>query len=97
MGRKIPEAHRLGGGEYRGDLDLLPPAAGTQKTHEVDQHAGTPQRGDQAAHLRRPNLPQCGELLVLTVERHEAWLEDHRYLNRDLLKEHKKEAPRQAA
>ena len=34
---------------------------------------------------------------ALTVERHEAWLEDQRYLNMDLLKEHKKEALRQAA
>jgi putative transposase len=34
---------------------------------------------------------------ALTIERHEAWLEDHRYLNMDLLKEHKKQAMRQAA
>jgi hypothetical protein len=33
---------------------------------------------------------------ALTIERHEAWLEDHRYLNMDLLKE-KKEMLREAA
>lgn len=40
-----------------------------------------------------PNAESCLRLVrALTVERHEAWLEDHRYLNMDLLKEHKKEA-----
>jgi len=34
---------------------------------------------------------------ALNVERHEAWLEDHHHLNMNLLKEHKKEALRQAA
>ncbi|WP_283815619.1 transposase [Bradyrhizobium campsiandrae] len=45
-----------------------------------------------------PNAESCLRLVrALTVERHEAWLEDHRYLNMDLLKEHKKETLRQAA
>ncbi|MGY4412069.1 transposase-like protein [Bradyrhizobium sp. LB7.1] len=45
-----------------------------------------------------PNAESCLRLVrALTAERHEAWLEDHRYLNMDLLKEHKKEALRQAA
>ena len=45
-----------------------------------------------------PHAESCLRLVrALTVERHEAWLEDHRYLNMDLLKEHKKEALRQAA
>jgi transposase-like protein len=45
-----------------------------------------------------PNAESCLRLVrALTVERHEAWLEDHRYLHMDLLKEHKKEALRQAA
>jgi len=44
------------------------------------------------------NGDSCLRLVrALIVERHEAWLEDHRYLNMDLLKEHKKEALRQAA
>jgi hypothetical protein len=33
----------------------------------------------------------------LTVETHENWLEQHRYLNLDDLHEHKKEALRRAA
>jgi transposase-like protein len=45
-----------------------------------------------------PNAESCLRLVrALTVERHEAWLEDHRYLNMDLLKEHKKETLRRAA
>jgi putative transposase len=45
-----------------------------------------------------PNAESCLRLVrALTVERHEAWLEDHRYLNMDLLKEHKKEMLRAAA
>jgi len=45
-----------------------------------------------------PNAESCLRLVrALTVERHQAWLEDHRYLNMDLLKEYKKEALRQAA
>jgi len=45
-----------------------------------------------------PNAESCLRLVrAPTVERHEAWLEDHRYLNMDLLKERKKEALRQAA
>jgi putative transposase len=45
-----------------------------------------------------PN-PASGLRLVraLCAEVHETWLEDHRYLNRDLLKEQKKERLRQAA
>lgn len=43
-----------------------------------------------------PNAESCLRLVrVLTLERHEAWLEDHRYLNMDLIKE-RKEALRQA-
>src|ERR1700751_4634208 len=62
MGRQIPQAHGLGRGQHRGDLDLLPSAAGAPQAHEVDQHAGAPQRGDQTAHLRGANLPQRREL-----------------------------------
>jgi len=36
-------------------------------------------------------------VLALCIETHESWMEDHRYLNMDLLKEQKKEALRQAA
>jgi transposase-like protein len=38
-----------------------------------------------------------GRRSVLAVEMHENWLEAHRYLNTDDLREHKKEALRMAA
>jgi len=45
-----------------------------------------------------PNPASCLHLvLALCIETHESWMEDHRYLNMDLLKEQKKEALRQAA
>ncbi len=44
-----------------------------------------------------PSAESCLRLVrALTVERHKAWLEDHRYLDMDMLKEHK-EALRRAA
>ena len=45
-----------------------------------------------------PNLERCLRLVrALAVEIHEGWLEASRYLNMDLLKEHKKEQLRMAA
>ena len=45
-----------------------------------------------------PNPASCLRLvLALCVETHETWLEDHRYINMDLLKEQKKEQLREAA
>ena len=45
-----------------------------------------------------PNAESCLRLVrALAVETHEGWLETNRYLNMDLLKEHKKEMLRQAA
>ena len=45
-----------------------------------------------------PNAASCLRLVrALCAEVHETWLEDHRYLNMDLLKEQKKELLRQAA
>ena len=45
-----------------------------------------------------PNLESCLRLVrALAVEIHEGWLEASRYLNMDLLKEHKKEQLRMAA
>ena len=42
-----------------------------------------------------PNVPSCLRLVrALTVEMHENWIEATRYINMDLLKEHKKEALR---
>jgi transposase-like protein len=45
-----------------------------------------------------PNGESClGLVRALAVETHENWLEQHRYLNMDDLREHKKEALRRAA
>ena len=45
-----------------------------------------------------PNGESCLRLVrALAVETHENWLEQHRYLNMDDLREHKKEALRRAA
>lgn len=45
-----------------------------------------------------PNVKSCLRLIrALTAETHEAWLEDARYLNMELLKEQKKELLRMAA
>ena len=45
-----------------------------------------------------PNAESCLRLVrALAVETHENWLEQHRYLNMDDLREHKKEALRRAA
>ncbi len=45
-----------------------------------------------------PNAASCLRLIrALAVEMHENWLEAHRYLNMDDLREHKKEALRMAA
>ena len=45
-----------------------------------------------------PNAESCLRLVrALAVETHENWLEQHRYLNMDGLREHKKEALRRAA
>ena len=100
-GRALPQAVRLGRGAHRGDADLLPAAAPAPQAPEVHQHAGAAERGDQAADPRGADLPQRGQLPAAGagpgVETHENWLEDHRYLNMDLLKEHKKEAMKIAA
>ena len=45
-----------------------------------------------------PNTEFCLRLVrALCVEIHEAWLEDNRYLNMDLLKEQRRERLRAAA
>jgi len=45
-----------------------------------------------------PNAASCCRLVrALAVETHENWLEAHRYLNMDDLKEHKKDQLREAA
>ena len=45
-----------------------------------------------------PNAQSCLRLIrALAVETHEIWLEQHRYLNMEELREHKKLMMRQAA
>src|SRR5207249_4458750 len=62
-----------------------------------DQRASVPPPSElgayRGAHL--PNAESCLRLIRMpTIERHEAWVEDHRYLNIGLLKGHKKEVRR---
>jgi hypothetical protein len=91
----------LGRGAHRRDAELLTAAAPAPQAPEVDQSLGSLQRGDQAADPRRPHLPDAESCLrlirALAVETHENWLEAHRYLNMDDLREHKKEVLRMAA
>ncbi len=57
-------------------------------------------RSNAGTHVVRifPNAESCLRLVrALAVETHENWLEQHRYLNMDDLREHKKEALRRAA
>jgi putative transposase len=78
------------------------PGLGHREHHAGYQPAGAAERGDQAAHPRGaylpPNAERCLRLVrALAVEMHENWLEAHRYLNMDDLREHKKEVLRMAA
>jgi transposase-like protein len=59
-----------------------------------------PRKVKRRTHVVRifPNAESCLRLVrALAVEMHENWLEAHRYLNMDDLREHKKEALRMAA
>ena len=64
MGRQILQAVYLGGREHRADADVSELAAAAPQAHEVDEHARAADGGDQEAHLRGEDLPQCGELLA---------------------------------
>ena len=59
---QIRQALRLGRGQYRGDIDLLPAAAGAPQAYEEHQHARTLEPGDQAAHACGANLPRSRKL-----------------------------------
>jgi transposase-like protein len=60
----------------------------------ADDHRASPDGGRS----QLPNSASCCRLVrALAVEMHENWLEAHRYLNMDDLKEHKKAQLRQAA
>lgn len=54
---QVSQALRLGRGRHRGDVDLLPPAAGTPQPPQEHQPPRTAQRGTQAAHAGRAHLP----------------------------------------
>jgi putative transposase len=85
----------------RNALDYVPRRVDDDCLQELRWLYGAPQRGDQTPDSRRAHLPQWRELFALlralAVETHENWLEQHRYLNMDDLREHKKEALRRAA
>jgi hypothetical protein len=91
----------VGLGEYRGDADLLPAATVAPQAHEIDQHAGGAELGDQTAHACGADLSELRQRLrlvrALAVETHEEWLETSRYLNMEHLHEHKKQLMRAAA
>ena len=58
------------------------------------------QESKRRTHVVRifPNTDSCLRLVrALAVETHQHWLEQHRYLNMEDLREHKKEQPRLAA
>jgi len=98
---EYPGLKKLGRGKHRGDADLLPPVPLARRKHM--KSTNMLERLNEEIRRRTyvvrifPNAESLRLVRALTVERHEAWLEDHRYLNMDLLKERKKEALRQAA
>jgi hypothetical protein len=47
--------------------------------------------------LKRPQWPAQARIELRGAETHEAWLEDNRYINMELLKEQKKAAMKIAA
>jgi hypothetical protein len=61
----LSQALLLGRGAHRTNADFLPAAAPAPPTPEVDQPARASERGDQAAHPRRPHLSQRRGTAVL--------------------------------
>ena len=55
------------------------------------------EKGERTAGRQGYRSGYYGRTLITAVETHENWLEQHRYLNMDDLREHKKEALRRAA
>src|SRR5262249_51743981 len=62
VGKSISQAVRLGGGEHRGNADVLPSSAGASQAFEVDQYAGAHKPGTQASHAGGTDISQCGQL-----------------------------------
>jgi len=106
---QISQAHRLGRREHRGDADprfrwgrlfyRLPRQHHNhlKSTHILERLNEEIKRRTCVVRIF-PNPESCLRLVrALAVETHENWLEQHRYLNVDDLREHKKEALRGAA
>ena len=74
--------------------------ARTDKRKQSKQAGGRDQANEESRRRTRvirifPNDASCLRLVrALTVETHENWIEAIRYINMDLLREHKKEALR---
>src|SRR5205807_9943725 len=104
MVRQIPQAHRLGRREHRGAAD--PRRRGGRLFYRLprQQHKHLNATNmlerlnediKRRTHVVRifPNGESCLRLVrALAVETHENWLEQHRYLNMDDLREHQKES-----
>jgi putative transposase len=90
----LSQALRLDRGTHRRDPDLLPAAA---QHHKHLKSANLLERVNEEIKRRTVRIfPNADSWLrsirTLAVETHENWLEAHRYLNMDDLREHKKEA-----
>ena len=101
MGGALPAPGGLGRGDDRGDADLLPLP---RQHHKHLKSTNMLERLNEEIRRRTyvvrifPNAASCCRLVrALAVETHENWLEAHRYLNMDDLKEHKKTTLREAA
>jgi len=105
---QVPQADRLGRREHRRNAD--PRLRRGRLFYRPRQHhkhlKSTNMLERLNEEIRRrtyvvrifPNGESCLRLVrALAVETHENWLEQHRYLNMDDLREHKKEALRRAA
>jgi len=106
---QVFQAHRLGRRQYRRDADprlregrlfyRLP-----RQHHKHLKSTNMLERLNEEIRRRTrvvrifPNGESCLRLVrALAVETHENWLEQHRYLNMDDLREHKKATLRRAA
>ena len=101
MGSPLPETRRVGRGNDRGDAHLLQAPRQHHKhlksTNMLERLNEEIKRRTQVVRIF-PNAEACLRLVrALAVETHENWLEAHRYLNMNDLREHKKAHLRQAA
>jgi transposase-like protein len=98
---QISQAHRLGRREHRRDADFYRlPRQHHKHLKSTNMLERLNEEIKRRTHVVRifPNGESCLRLVrALAVETHENWLEQHRYLNMDDLREHKKEVLRRAA